>query len=145
MGSGSVVNDLAFVYSDFGQLVTEYQQHGCAVNTGTSLNVQYAYADGSPQIPEMYHLEQLELTERADSIGLNRSLLMILSLLPYAVSTFPWFATTICMAGALHTLWVWNVLSNHSRYRRFRVVYTAIAFACIVGIAAAAFWRYPNP
>ena len=47
VGSGSIVNDLAFVYDDFGQLVTEYQEHGGAVNTGTSLKGQYAYADGS--------------------------------------------------------------------------------------------------
>jgi len=47
VGSGSIVNDLAFVYDNFGQLVTEYQEHGGAVNTGTSLKVQYAYADGS--------------------------------------------------------------------------------------------------
>ncbi len=41
VGSGSIVNDLAFVYSDFGQLVTEYQQHGGAVNTGTSHKVHW--------------------------------------------------------------------------------------------------------
>ena len=38
---------MQFAYDNFGQLVTEYQQHGGAVNTGTSLKVQYAYADGS--------------------------------------------------------------------------------------------------
>jgi RHS repeat-associated protein len=47
VGSGSVVNQVQFVYDDFGQLVTEYQEHGGAVNTSTSLKVQYAYADGS--------------------------------------------------------------------------------------------------
>jgi len=36
-----------FVYDDFGQLVTEYQEHGGAVNTSTSLKVQYAYEDGT--------------------------------------------------------------------------------------------------
>ena len=47
VGSGSVVNDLAIVYDDFGQLVTEYQEHGGAVNTSTSLKVGYAYEDGT--------------------------------------------------------------------------------------------------
>ena len=48
VGSGSIVNDLAFVYDDFGQLITEYQEHGGAVNTSTSLKVQYAYATARP-------------------------------------------------------------------------------------------------
>ena len=47
VGSGSVVNEVGFVYNDFGQLVTEYQEHGGAVNTSTSLKVEYSYADGS--------------------------------------------------------------------------------------------------
>ena len=47
VGSGSIVNELAFVYDDFGQLVTEYQEHGGAVNISTSLKVQYAYEDGA--------------------------------------------------------------------------------------------------
>ncbi len=47
VGSGSIVNDLAFVYDDFGQLITEYQEHGGAVNTSTSLKVQYAYEAGT--------------------------------------------------------------------------------------------------
>ncbi len=47
VGSGSIVNDLAFVYDDFGQLITEYQEHGGAVNTSTSLKVQCAYEDGT--------------------------------------------------------------------------------------------------
>ena len=47
VGSGSIVNELEFVYDDFGQLVTEYQEHGGAVNTSTSLKVQYAYEDGT--------------------------------------------------------------------------------------------------
>lgn len=41
------MNEVHNIYNDFGQLVTEYQEHGGAVNTGTSLKVQYAYADGS--------------------------------------------------------------------------------------------------
>ena len=47
VGSGSVVNQVQFSYDDFGQLVTEYQEHGGAVNTSTSLKVGYSYADGS--------------------------------------------------------------------------------------------------
>ena len=42
-----VANEVQFAYDDFGQIVTEYQEHAGAVNTGTSLKVQYAYADGS--------------------------------------------------------------------------------------------------
>ncbi len=44
---GSVVNDIQYGYNDFGQVTIEYQQHGSAVNTSTSPNVQYGYADGS--------------------------------------------------------------------------------------------------
>ena len=44
---GSIFNEVQNFYNDFGQVVTEYQEHGGAVNTGTSLKVQYAYADGS--------------------------------------------------------------------------------------------------
>ena len=47
VGSGSVVNQVQNVYNDFGQLVTEYQDHGGVVNTSTSLKVGYSYADGS--------------------------------------------------------------------------------------------------
>ena len=47
MGSGSIANEVQFAYDDFGQLVTEYQEHGGAVNTSTSLKVGYSYADGS--------------------------------------------------------------------------------------------------
>src|SRR5262245_18030799 len=35
------------MYNDFGQLTTEYQEHGAAVNVSTSPKVQYAYASGS--------------------------------------------------------------------------------------------------
>ncbi len=38
---------MQFAYDSFGQLVTEYQEHGGAVNTSTSLKVQYAYEDGT--------------------------------------------------------------------------------------------------
>ena len=47
VGAGSVVNQVQFAYDDFGQLVTEYHEHGGAVNTSTSLKVGYSYADGS--------------------------------------------------------------------------------------------------
>ena len=38
---------MQFAYDDFGQLITEYQEHGGAVNTSTSLKVGYTYANGS--------------------------------------------------------------------------------------------------
>ena len=45
--SGSVVlNEVAWGYNDFNQPVTEWQEHGGRVNTG-SPKVQYTYADGS--------------------------------------------------------------------------------------------------
>jgi len=47
VGSGSVVNEVQHAYNSFGQPTTEYQEHGGAVNTGTSPKVQFAYANGS--------------------------------------------------------------------------------------------------
>ena len=47
VGSGSVVNDVQYIYNTFSQLTTEYQSHSGAVNTGTTPKVQYAYASGS--------------------------------------------------------------------------------------------------
>jgi RHS repeat-associated protein len=47
VSSGSVVNECQFVYNTFGQLITDYQEHGGAVNTSTSPKVQYGYANGS--------------------------------------------------------------------------------------------------
>ncbi len=47
VGSGNVVNEVQNAYNDFSQLTAQYQAHGGAVNTSTSPNVQYAYADGS--------------------------------------------------------------------------------------------------
>ena len=47
VGSGSIVNAVQFAYDDFEQLVTEYQEHGGAVNTSTSHKVGYSYANGS--------------------------------------------------------------------------------------------------
>ncbi len=46
-GANTVVNQVQNAYNGFQQLITQYQQHGAAVNTATSPNVQYAYADGS--------------------------------------------------------------------------------------------------
>ncbi len=43
----TVVNQVQNAYNGFQQLVTQFQQHGAAVNTSTSPNVQYAFADGS--------------------------------------------------------------------------------------------------
>jgi hypothetical protein len=47
---GGVVNDVQFVYNNFSQLITEYQSHSGAVNTGTTPKVRYGYADGSANI-----------------------------------------------------------------------------------------------
>ena len=41
VGSGSIDNEVQFAYNDFGQVSTGYQEHGAAVNTGTSAKVQY--------------------------------------------------------------------------------------------------------
>jgi RHS repeat-associated protein len=47
VGSGSVVNEVQFVYDDFGQITHDYQAHGGTVNTSTTPKVQYGYASGS--------------------------------------------------------------------------------------------------
>ncbi|MFO1458227.1 MAG: RHS repeat-associated core domain-containing protein [Verrucomicrobiota bacterium] len=47
VGSGTIVNQLLYVYNTFNLLTTEYQSHSGAVITGTSPKVQYSYADGS--------------------------------------------------------------------------------------------------
>jgi RHS repeat-associated protein len=47
VGSGTIVNEVQFAYNDFSQLITEYQAHSGAVNTGTSPKVQYGYANGT--------------------------------------------------------------------------------------------------
>jgi len=46
-GSASVVNQVQNVYNGFRQLVTQYQEHGGAVNTASTPAVLYSYADGS--------------------------------------------------------------------------------------------------
>ncbi|MCA9456856.1 MAG: hypothetical protein KC587_09345, partial [Nitrospira sp.] len=45
-GSGSIVNEVGYVYDDFGQLEKDSQSHSGAV-TGATPAVSYAYADGS--------------------------------------------------------------------------------------------------
>ena len=47
VGSGSLINEVQFAYNDFGQLITDYQSHSGAVNTGSTPKVQYGYANGS--------------------------------------------------------------------------------------------------
>jgi RHS repeat-associated protein len=42
---GNIVNQVQQVYNGLGQLVTEYQAHSGAVNTGTTPKVQYAYSE----------------------------------------------------------------------------------------------------
>jgi hypothetical protein len=37
------MNQVQLAYNDFGQLVTEWQAHGGAVNTSSTPSVQYAY------------------------------------------------------------------------------------------------------
>ena len=44
---GTVRSEVQNAYNDFSQMKTEYQQHGAAVNTGTSPKVQFGYANGS--------------------------------------------------------------------------------------------------
>ena len=56
VGEGAAVNDCRFQYSDFGQLVTEYQSHDGLVDTDTTPKVQYAYADGSDNTIRMTKL-----------------------------------------------------------------------------------------
>jgi RHS repeat-associated protein len=72
VGSGSIVNEVQFAYDDFGQLVTEYQEHGGAVNTTTSLKVQYAYEDGTDnnvRLAKMTYPDGRELNYSYGSAG----------------------------------------------------------------------------
>jgi RHS repeat-associated protein len=46
VGQGDIVNQVQFVYNDFGQLVTTYQEHEGAVNTSTTPSFQTAYDAG---------------------------------------------------------------------------------------------------
>lgn len=45
--SGDIVNEVQFVYNNFGQLITDYQSHTGAVNTSTTPSVKYGFANGS--------------------------------------------------------------------------------------------------
>ncbi|MCX7386392.1 MAG: hypothetical protein NTX48_06970, partial [Planctomycetales bacterium] len=47
VGFGTVLNQVQNVYNDFGQQTHSYQAHGGSVNTSTTPNVQYSYANGS--------------------------------------------------------------------------------------------------
>ncbi len=44
---GNIVNQVQREYNGLGQLIAEYQEHGGAVNTGTSPKVQYTYSEMS--------------------------------------------------------------------------------------------------
>ena len=44
---GNVQSDVQLAYNAFGQLAADYQSHSGAVDTGSTLKVQYAYTDGS--------------------------------------------------------------------------------------------------
>jgi RHS repeat-associated protein len=72
VGSGSIANEVQFAYDDIGQLVTEYQEHGGAVNTSTSLKVQYAYEDGTDnnvRLTKMTYPDGRELNYSYGSAG----------------------------------------------------------------------------
>ena len=43
---GNVTSDIQYAYDAFGQIITEHQQHGAAVNASNSPRVGYAYASG---------------------------------------------------------------------------------------------------
>lgn len=43
--SGNVVNEVQQEFNGLSQLITEYQEHGGAVNTSTSAKIQYAYSE----------------------------------------------------------------------------------------------------
>jgi hypothetical protein len=45
--ASNVLNQVQNVYNDFAQLTQSYQAHGGEVNTGTTPQVQYSYADGT--------------------------------------------------------------------------------------------------
>ena len=45
--SGTVVNDVLLTFNTYSQLAIDYRSHSGAVNTSTTPNLQYAYANGS--------------------------------------------------------------------------------------------------
>ena len=50
--SGLIVNQVQRAYNGLGQLTTEWQAHGGAVNTSTSPKVQYALQHSGQQQPQ---------------------------------------------------------------------------------------------
>ncbi len=46
----AAVNDVQFAFNDFGQLVTEWQEHGGTVDTDITPKIEYAYAPGSDDV-----------------------------------------------------------------------------------------------
>lgn len=41
VGTGSIVNEAQFAYNDFGQIDTDYQAHGGAVNATIEVRLGY--------------------------------------------------------------------------------------------------------
>jgi RHS repeat-associated protein len=54
---GNVQSEILYQYSDFGQIVREYQQHGDEVDTLTTPYVEYNYADGTSNTIRLLSLE----------------------------------------------------------------------------------------
>jgi uncharacterized delta-60 repeat protein/RHS repeat-associated protein len=52
-GTGTPLNQVQNTYNGYGQLTTQYQEHGGAVNTATSAKVQYAYSEGGTDITNL--------------------------------------------------------------------------------------------
>ncbi len=82
--SGSVVNQVQRAFNGLGQLVTEYQAHGGAVNTATSPKVQYAYSEmpsgaDHSRLTSITHADGYVLTYNYAS-GLNDSISRLSSL-----------------------------------------------------------------
>ena len=92
---GSVVNEVQNVYNDFAQLATQYQEHNGAVNTGTTLKVEYGYADGSDNTirptsltyPDGRVLDYRYDDEAADELS--------------RIRTLRWDGTDVCRYGYL--------------------------------------------
>lgn len=92
---GSVVNEVENEYNDFAQLETQYQEHDGSVNAGSTVKVQYGYADGSANTirpesvtyPNGRELEYLYDDEAADKLS--------------RVRTLRWDGTNVCRYGYL--------------------------------------------
>ncbi len=93
--AGSVVNEVENEYNDFAQLETQYQEYGGEVDTGSSVKVEYDYADGSentirPELvkyPNGRELEYLYDNPAADKLS--------------RVRTLRWDGTNVCRYGYL--------------------------------------------